>query len=196
MSFFPHIFSLHIFSFPEISFPSSGICSIFPPASPADFQHRCQLPVPAFPFSIFRRRPSSPISDRTLPPFSDKIFSENERGKGYTADLSTVCWVGDPRCSKAVLGLLGQREELGRGRRSFGVDGLLVRISGRRAGLLVSREGLQEGASGVSVGKWVGFPVGGGERGRARWEMGEILKMKHENGDIRVLNLLIAFSFV
>jgi len=32
-----------------------------------------------------------------------------------------------------------------------------------------------------------------GRWGRARWEMGEILKMKRENGDIRVLNLLIAF---
>jgi hypothetical protein len=50
------------------------------------------------------------------------------------------------------------------------------RPMGRSAGF----EGLRERASGVGVG--VGDPVGGGGHGGEGeiWEMGEILKMKHE----------------
>jgi hypothetical protein len=70
---FPPTFSPSTFS---PSLKSLSPAAVSPPFSPQIFRpisssrasFRCHLF--HFPFSIFRRRPSSPISDRTLPPFS------------------------------------------------------------------------------------------------------------------------------
>jgi hypothetical protein len=73
--------------------------------------------------------------------------------------------------SETALGLLGQREELGRGRRLIGVDGLLGRIFGRRAGLVVSRNSKRERAVSTSGSDFRSVGEGTVERGRfGKWE--------------------------